>query len=117
MALKQTHYFILLLIKDGSANLSFFPVHFFHSRYKKKLLELLWCTNTNYSCLSLSLCFITKGHSLKCYECMGLTDSCVQQLTCPSGLSKCSTAATLIGKSVVVFEMYCHLFWLMKILP
>jgi len=53
MALKQTHYFILLLIKDGSANLSFFPVHFFHSRYKDKLLELLWCTNTNYF-LSLS---------------------------------------------------------------
>ncbi|XDV38252.1 hypothetical protein PO909_007699 [Leuciscus waleckii] len=49
--------------------------------------------------ISVFLLFIlfTAGHSLKCYECTSQMGSCVQQLTCPSGLSKCSTAVTQIG--------------------
>ncbi|KAK7143117.1 hypothetical protein R3I93_014321 [Phoxinus phoxinus] len=50
--------------------------------------------------ISVFLLFIlfTAGHSLKCYECMSQTGSCAQQqLTCPSGLTKCSTAVTQIG--------------------
>uniref|UniRef100_A0A672KAJ3 Urokinase plasminogen activator surface receptor-like n=1 Tax=Sinocyclocheilus grahami TaxID=75366 RepID=A0A672KAJ3_SINGR len=41
--------------------------------------------------LSLSLCNLTKGHSLSCYECrFNLTGSCANQneKTCPSGFSK-----------------------------
>uniref|UniRef100_A0A673FHX4 Snake toxin/toxin-like domain-containing protein n=1 Tax=Sinocyclocheilus rhinocerous TaxID=307959 RepID=A0A673FHX4_9TELE len=52
---------------------------------------MLLSTNTDNRCLSLSvsLCFITKGHSLRCYEC--LPGSCADQnvTTCPSGFSKC----------------------------
>uniref|UniRef100_A0A8C1RHP8 UPAR/Ly6 domain-containing protein n=1 Tax=Cyprinus carpio TaxID=7962 RepID=A0A8C1RHP8_CYPCA len=48
--------------------------------------------------IDVSIYFITKGHSLSCYECMGLTGSCADQKvkTCPSGSSKCmsSTAVT-----------------------
>uniref|UniRef100_A0A8C1N601 UPAR/Ly6 domain-containing protein n=1 Tax=Cyprinus carpio TaxID=7962 RepID=A0A8C1N601_CYPCA len=51
----------------------------------------------------MSLCFIAKGHSLSCYECMGLTGSCADQKvkTCPSGSSMCmsSTAVTQVGDS------------------
>uniref|UniRef100_A0A8C2HA06 Snake toxin/toxin-like domain-containing protein n=1 Tax=Cyprinus carpio TaxID=7962 RepID=A0A8C2HA06_CYPCA len=35
--------------------------------------------------IDVSIYFITKGHSLSCYECMGLTGSCAEQKvkTCP----------------------------------
>ncbi len=53
--------------------------------------------------MSLSLCFITKGHSFSCYECMGTTGSCADQTvkTCPSGASKCMSVTTVAqaGKS------------------
>ncbi len=55
------------------------------------------------SLMSLSLCFITKGHSFSCYECMGLTGSCADQTvkTCPSGSSNCMSLTTVAqaGKS------------------
>ncbi len=99
-ALKKACYFIHLLIKDGSANLSFSSVQSFHCRYKDKYV----CNVTGYKYRSLtSLCFITKGHSFSCYECSSLTGSCSDQTlkTCPSGLSKCmsSTTAVQVGKS------------------
>ncbi|XDV31173.1 hypothetical protein PO909_033925 [Leuciscus waleckii] len=53
--------------------------------------------------ISVFLLFIlfTAGHSLSCYECMGLTGSCANQTatTCPAGSSKCesSTAVTQVG--------------------
>ncbi|XP_048054002.1 prostate stem cell antigen-like isoform X2 [Megalobrama amblycephala] len=53
--------------------------------------------------ISVFLLFIlfTAGHSLSCYECNGLTGSCVDQmeLTCPSGSTHCEslTAVTQIG--------------------
>uniref|UniRef100_A0A673FRW7 Uncharacterized protein n=1 Tax=Sinocyclocheilus rhinocerous TaxID=307959 RepID=A0A673FRW7_9TELE len=39
--------------------------------------------------MSVSLCFIIKGHSLSCYECISLTGSCAdqQEKPCPSGTS------------------------------
>ncbi len=53
--------------------------------------------------MSLSLCFITKGHSFSCYECMDTTGSCADQTvkTCPSGASKCTSLTTVAqaGKS------------------
>ncbi|XP_051733841.1 prostate stem cell antigen-like [Ctenopharyngodon idella] len=53
--------------------------------------------------ISVFLLFIlfTAGHSLRCYECNGLTGSCVGQTvqTCPSGYSQCEslTGVTQIG--------------------
>ncbi|XP_067232174.1 urokinase plasminogen activator surface receptor-like [Chanodichthys erythropterus] len=52
--------------------------------------------------ISVFLLFIlfTAGHSLRCYECMGLTGSCDQTVqTCPSGSSQCmsTTSVTQIG--------------------
>ncbi|XP_048022716.1 urokinase plasminogen activator surface receptor-like [Megalobrama amblycephala] len=53
--------------------------------------------------ISVFLLFIlfTAGHSLSCYECMGLTGSCADQKlkTCPSGSSQCmsSTAVAQAG--------------------
>ncbi|XP_059381485.1 urokinase plasminogen activator surface receptor-like [Carassius carassius] len=53
--------------------------------------------------ISVFLLFIlfTAGHSLSCYECMGLKGSCPNQKvkTCPRGFSKClsTTAVTQVG--------------------
>ncbi|XP_067232176.1 urokinase plasminogen activator surface receptor-like [Chanodichthys erythropterus] len=53
--------------------------------------------------ISVFLLFIlfTAGHSLRCYECMGLTGSCAGQTikTCPSGSLQCesSTAVVQVG--------------------
>ncbi|KAK7153595.1 hypothetical protein R3I94_007092 [Phoxinus phoxinus] len=53
--------------------------------------------------ISVFLLFIlfTAGHSLKCYECMGLTGSCADQTasTCPAGSTSCesSAAVTQVG--------------------
>ncbi|KAK7131557.1 hypothetical protein R3I94_016621 [Phoxinus phoxinus] len=53
--------------------------------------------------LSVFLLFIlfTAGHSLKCYECMSQTGSCVGQqtvITCPAGSSQCTSS--IIGIQV-----------------
>ncbi|XP_051733840.1 prostate stem cell antigen-like [Ctenopharyngodon idella] len=49
--------------------------------------------------ISVFLLFIlfTAGHSLSCYECMGLTGSCTRQTvkTCPSGFSQCMSTTTV----------------------
>jgi len=54
--------------------------------------------------MSHSLCFI--GHSLSCYECVGLTGSCAEQTvkTCPFGSSQCQsvTAVAQAGKSNMI---------------
>uniref|UniRef100_A0A8C2AG71 UPAR/Ly6 domain-containing protein n=1 Tax=Cyprinus carpio TaxID=7962 RepID=A0A8C2AG71_CYPCA len=50
--------------------------------------------------ISVFLLFVlfTAGHSLSCYECMGLTGSCADQKvkTCPSGFSKCMSLTTAV---------------------
>jgi len=56
MALKQTRYSTLLLIKDGSATLSFSSVHSLHCRYEDE--QCLWCywvQKTDNWCLILSV--------------------------------------------------------------
>ncbi|XP_050958160.1 urokinase plasminogen activator surface receptor-like [Labeo rohita] len=49
--------------------------------------------------ISVFLLFVlfTAGHSLSCYECMGLTGSCSDQKlkTCPSGSSMCMSLTTV----------------------
>ncbi|XP_056302525.1 urokinase plasminogen activator surface receptor-like [Danio aesculapii] len=47
------------------------------------------------------LCFITKGRSLSCYQCTGVTGSCAGQTatTCQSGLSMCESL-TVVTKIV-----------------
>uniref|UniRef100_A0A8C1IK20 UPAR/Ly6 domain-containing protein n=1 Tax=Cyprinus carpio TaxID=7962 RepID=A0A8C1IK20_CYPCA len=61
--------------------------------------------------ISVFLLFIlfTAGHSLSCYECMGLTGSCANQnvKTCPSGFSKCmsSTTAVNVGNNGVKVKL------------
>uniref|UniRef100_A0A8C1S8T8 Lymphocyte antigen 6 family member M5 n=1 Tax=Cyprinus carpio TaxID=7962 RepID=A0A8C1S8T8_CYPCA len=89
--------------QDGFTNLSFSSVHSFHCRYKDKEFVILLSSNTDYWHLffTVSLSFITKGHSLSCYECSGQKGSCANQKvkTCPRGFSKCmsTTAVTQVG--------------------
>ncbi|XP_016306733.1 CD59 glycoprotein-like [Sinocyclocheilus anshuiensis] len=49
--------------------------------------------------ISVFLLFVlfTAGHSLRCYECLGLMGSCANQnvTTCPSGSSKCMSITTV----------------------
>ncbi|XP_067280421.1 urokinase plasminogen activator surface receptor-like [Pseudorasbora parva] len=57
--------------------------------------------------ISVFLFFIlfTAGHSLDCYECLGLTGSCADQKlkTCPGGSSKCmSVTAVTQGGEITV---------------
>ncbi|XP_051733842.1 urokinase plasminogen activator surface receptor-like isoform X2 [Ctenopharyngodon idella] len=50
--------------------------------------------------ISVFLLFIlfTAGHSLSCYECMGLTGSCADQTVkkCPSGSSQCESSTAVV---------------------
>ncbi|XP_048035730.1 lymphocyte antigen 6E-like [Megalobrama amblycephala] len=50
--------------------------------------------------ISVFLLFIlfTAGHSLSCYECMGLMGSCADQKlkACPSGSSQCSSTTAVV---------------------
>ncbi|KTF73337.1 hypothetical protein cypCar_00041098 [Cyprinus carpio] len=64
--------------------------------------------------ISVFLLFLlfTAGHSLSCYECMGLTGSCSDQRvkTCPSGFSKCMSSTTVAqagGNSAKVMLKDC----------
>ncbi len=56
--------------------------------------------------LSLSL-FITKGHSISCYQCWNNMGSCADQkeITCSNGSSKCVSVTTVskVGKSVMIY--------------
>ncbi|XP_048013270.1 prostate stem cell antigen-like [Megalobrama amblycephala] len=50
--------------------------------------------------ISVFLLFLlfTAGHSLSCYECLGLTGSCTDQKlkTCPSGSSQCLSTTAVV---------------------
>ncbi|KAK7143120.1 hypothetical protein R3I93_014324 [Phoxinus phoxinus] len=68
------------------------------------------CDVTGYkyrSLMSLSLCFIPKGHSLSCYECMSETGSCAGQKvkTCPSGYSQCMSSTVVAQVGDITFKV------------
>ncbi|ROL50090.1 Retrotransposon-derived protein PEG10 [Anabarilius grahami] len=49
------------------------------------------------------------GHSLRCYECMGLTGSCDQTVqTCPSGSSQCMSITTVAQIEPVLNGKKCY---------
>ncbi|KAI2643770.1 Urokinase plasminogen activator surface receptor [Labeo rohita] len=55
----------------------------------------------------MSLCFIIKGHSLKCYQCWSSMGSCVDQnvTTCQSGFSECVSATNVYKVGETSYKM------------
>ncbi|KAI2643898.1 Phospholipase A2 inhibitor LNF2 [Labeo rohita] len=55
------------------------------------------------NCMSLSDClfFITKGHSLSCYNCASVLGFCTQTTTCSSVFTNCFSATLTLNSSTV----------------
>ncbi len=58
---------------------------------------LLGTSTGSHHSLTVSLCFITEGHCLSCYECDSMMGSCADQkvITCGSG-SQCISSTKVI---------------------